>query len=159
MNKEENKIAAFSVGGGLKIGNANSKGVYVGDKLVAGNQFDISQLWNNLSYIFQAEVHSNNNVVLVANLSTNDITFSLQGSPRIIAPKSIDYYNVGPRGHTFGHAVSNGNKPVNAIIYTATSKDTTDIIIMRNIGADKEIASFGNVNINTFARVIILFDN
>lgn len=30
---------------------------------------------------------------------------------------------------------------------------------MRNIDADKEIASFGNVNINTFARVIILFDN
>ena len=44
-------------------------------------------------------------------------------------------------------------------IYTDTSIDTTDIIIMRNIGADEEIASFGNVNINTFARVIILFDN
>ena len=50
MNKEENKIAAFSVGGGLKIGNADSNGVYVGDKLVAGNYFDFSQLWSNLVF-------------------------------------------------------------------------------------------------------------
>ena len=33
-----------------------------------------------------------------------------------------------------------------------------DIIVRRNISADEEIASFGNVAINTFARVIMLFD-
>lgn len=156
---KENKIATLAVVGGLKIGNTDSNGVYIGNKLVAGNRFNISQLWNNLSYIFQTEEHSSNNVVLVANLSTNDITFSLQEGPRIIAPKSIEYYSVGPRGYTFAHAVSNGDKPVNAIIYTATSNDTTDIIIIPSIGADEEIASFGNVDINVFARVIILFDD
>lgn len=43
MNKEENKIAAFSVGG-IKIENIDSNNVYIGDKLVVGIYFGFSQL-------------------------------------------------------------------------------------------------------------------
>ena len=74
---KENKITTLAVdnGGGLKIGNADSNGVYVGDKLVAGNYFDFSQLWSNLVYIPDDKTDSYN-AVLIVNLSTDTITFN-----------------------------------------------------------------------------------
>ena len=82
MNKEENKIATFSVGERLKIGNIDSNGVYVGDKLVAGNYFDFSQLWSNLVHIPDDKTDSYN-AVLIFNLSTDTITFSRNGQKKL----------------------------------------------------------------------------
>ena len=70
------------MGEGLKIGNIDSNGVYVGDKLVAGNYFDFSQLWSNLVYIPDDKKDSYN-AVLIVNLSTDNITFSRTGQKKL----------------------------------------------------------------------------
>lgn len=70
------------MGGGLKIGNIDSNGVYVGDKLVVGNYFDFSQLWSNLVYIPDDKTDSYN-AVLIVNLSTDTITFSRNGQKKL----------------------------------------------------------------------------
>lgn len=158
MNKEENKIAAFSVGGGLKIGNIDSNGVYVGNKLVAGSYFDFSQLWSNLVYIPDDKTDSYN-AVLIVNLSTDTITFSRNGQKSYVDPKSIDWFaaGVGP-GNVVAQSIINGNKTVNAIIFTVTIGNKIEIITKRNISADETIISYGQVNVSPFGRTVIVFD-
>lgn len=158
MNKEENKIAAFSVGEGLKIGNADSNGVYVGDKLVAGNYFDFSQLWSNLVYIPDDKTDSYN-AVLIVNLSTDTITFSRNGQKSYVDPKSIEWFEAGIRpGTVVGQTVINGNRTVNVIIFTVTVGDKIEILIRRNISAGETIVSYGQVNVTPFGRAVIVFD-
>lgn len=158
MNKEENKIAAFSVGGGLKIGNIDSNGVYVGDKLVAGNYFDFSQLWSNLVYIPDDKTDSYN-AVLIVNLSTDTITFSRTGHNSYVDPKSINWFAAGVRpGSVVAQSITNGNKTVNAIIFTVTMGDKIEIVTKRNISAGETIISYGQVSVSPFGRTIIVFD-
>ena len=158
MNKEENKTATFSVVGGLKIGNIDSNGVYVGDKLVAENYFDFSQLWNNLVYIPDDKTDSYN-AVLIVNLSTDTITFSRNGQKSYAEPKSIDWFEAGIRpGNVVAHSIINGNKTVNATIFTVTIGDKIEIVTKRNISAGETIISYGQVNVSPFGRAVIVFD-
>ena len=159
MNKE-NKIAILAVdnGGGLKIGNADSNGVYVGDKLVAGNYFDFSQLWSNLVFVPDDKTDSYN-AVLIVNLSTDTIAFSRSGQKSYVDPKSIDWFaaGIGP-GNVVGQSIINGNKTVNAIIFTVTIGDKIEIVTKRNISAGETIISYGQVNVSPFGRTVIVFD-
>lgn len=145
-------------GGGLKIGNIDSNGVYVGDKLVAGNYFDFSQLWSNLVYIPDDKTDSYN-AVLIVNLSTDTITFSINGQKSYVDPKSIDWFAVGTGPENVAaHSIINGNRTVNAIIFTVTIKDKIEIVTKRNISAGETIVSYGQVNVSPFGRAIIAFD-
>lgn len=159
MNKE-NKIATLAVdnGGGLKIGNIDSNGVYVGDKLVAGNYFDFSQLWSNLVFVPDDKT-DDYNAVLIVNLSTDTITFSRNGQKSYVDPKSIYWFVVGIRpGNVVGQSVINGNRTVNAIIFTVTIGDKIEILTKRNISAGETITSYGQVNVSAFGRTVIVFD-
>lgn len=158
MNKE-NKIATLAVdNGGLKIGNIDSNGVYVGDKLVAGNYFDFSQLWSNLVFVPDDKT-DDYNAVLIVNLSTDTITLSRNGQKSYVDPKSIDWFAVGIRpGNVVGHSVINGNRTVNAIIFTVTIGNKIEILTKRNISANETIAPYGQVNVSVFGRTVIVFD-
>lgn len=159
MNKEENKIAAFSVGGeGLKIGNIDSNGVYVGDKLVAGNYFDISQLWSNLGYI-PYDKSDYYNAILIVNLSTDTITLIRDGEESYVKPKIIDWFIAGNQpGNVVEQSIINGNKTVNIIIFTVALGDKIEIVTKRNVSAGETIASYGQANISPFGRTVIVFD-
>lgn len=159
MNKE-NKIAILAVdnGEGLKIGNADSNGVYVGDKLVAGNYFDFSQLWSNLVYIPYDKTDSYN-VVLIVNLSTDTITLTRNEQNTYVGAKLIDWFTlgIGPE-NVVAHSIINGNKTVNAIIFTVTTEDKLEIVTKRNISAGETIIPYGQVNVSPFGRTVIVFD-
>lgn len=158
MNKEENKIVTFSVGGGLKIGNIDSNGVYIGDKLVAGNYFDFSQLWSNLVFVPDDKTDSYN-AVLIVNLSTDTITFSRNGQKNYVDPKSINWFAAGILpGNVVAHSIVNGNRTVNAIIFTVTIGNKIEIVTKRNISAGEIIISYGQVNVSPFGRTVIVFD-
>lgn len=158
---KENKIAILAVdngGGGLKIGNADSNGVYVGDKLVAENYFDFSQLWSNLVYIPDDKTDSYN-AVFIVNLSTDTITFSRTGQKSYVDSKSIDWFAAGIRPkNVVEQSIINGNRTVNAIIFTVTIGDKIEIVTKRNISAGETIISYDQVNVSPFGRTIIVFD-
>lgn len=116
------------------------------------------KIWSNLSYIFGTDDHSTNNNILIANLSTNNITLSRSRQTSNIQPKSIDWFRVGVSGQVTGHIIRNGDKPVNAIIYTMTSAKSTDIEVKRGIATNDEIVGFGQVNLVVFARAVLIFD-
>lgn len=144
---------------GLKIGNADSNGVYVGDKLVAGNYFDFSQLWSNLVFIPHDKTDYYN-AVLIVNLSTDTITFDRNGQKRsYVDPKSIDWFTAGTMPeNVVEQSIINGNKTVNVIIFTVAIADKIEIITKRNISAGETIISYGQVNISPFGRTVIVFD-
>lgn len=145
--------------GGLKIGNIDSNGVYVGDKLVAGNYFDFSQLWSNLVFVPYDKTDSYN-AVLIVNLSTDTITLSRNGQNKsYVGPKSIDWFAAGIRpGNVVEQSVINGNRTVNAIVFTVTISDKIEIVTKRNISAGETITSYDQVDVSPFGRTVIVFD-
>lgn len=125
--------------------------------MIVDSKFDFSKIWSNLSYIFGTDDHSTDNNILIANLSTNDITLDRSGQTNNIQPKSIDWLSVGVSGQVTGHVIRNGDKPVNAIIYTMTSAKSTDIEAKLSIAPNDEIVSFGQVNLVFFCKSGINF--
>lgn len=160
MTNKENKNATpfANIKRGIRVGLSTANSIYVGNELIVDSKFDFSKIWGNLSYIFGTDDHSTGNNILIANLSTNDITLSRSGQTSNIQPKSIDWFNVGVSGQVTAHVIRNGDKPVNAIIYTMTSAKSTDIEAKRGIAPNDEIVSFGRVNFVVFARVVLIFN-
>lgn len=158
-NKENKNTTLFAnIKRGIRVGLSTANSIYAGNELIVDSKFDFSKIWSNLSYIFETDNHSTRNNILIANLSTNDITLVRNGQTSNIQPKSIDWFTVGVSGQVIGHVIRNGDKPVNAIIYTMTSAKSTDIEAKRGIAPNDEIVSFGQVNLVVFARVVLIFN-
>lgn len=160
MTNKQNKNATpfANIKRGIRVGLSTANSIYVSNELIVDSKFDFSKIWGNLSYIFGTDDHSTDNNILIANLSTNDITLDRSGQTSNIQPKSIDWFKVGVSGQVTGHVIRNGDKPVNAIIYTMTSAKSTDIKTKRGIAPNDEIVSFGQVNLVVFARVVLIFN-
>lgn len=157
-NKENKNTTLFAnIKRGIRVGLSTANSIYAGNELIVDSKFDFSKIWSNLSYIFGTDDHSTDNNILIANLSTNDITLGRSGQTSNIQPKSIDWFNVGVSGQVTWH-VKNGDKPVNAIIYTMTSAKSTGIEAKRGIAPNDLIVSFGQVNLVVFARVVLIFN-
>lgn len=135
MTNKENKNATpfANIKRGIRVGLSTANSIYVGNELIVDSKFDFSKIYSNLSYIFGTDDHSTDNNILIANLSTNDIRLGRSGQISNIQPKSIDWFNVGVSGQVTNHVIRNGDKPVNAIIYTMTSAKSTDIEAKRGI--------------------------
>lgn len=160
MTNKENKnaIPFANIKRGIRVGLSTANSIYVGNELIVDSKFDFSKIWSNLSYIFGTDDHSTDNNILIANLSTDYITLNRNGQTSNIQPKSIDIFNVGVSEQVTRHVIRNGDTPVNAIIYTVTSVKSTDIEAKRGIAPNDEIASFGQVNLVVFARVVLIFN-
>lgn len=160
MTNKENKNATpfANIKRGIRVGLSTANSIYVGNQLIVDSKFDFSKIYSNLSYIFEIDYHSTNNIILIANLSTNNITLSRNEQTTNIQPKSIDWFNVGVSGEVNGHVIRNGDKPVNAILYTMTSAKSTDIEAKRDIAPNDEIVSFGQDKLVVFARVVLIFN-
>lgn len=158
-NKENKNGTPFAnIKRGIRVGLSTANSIYVGNELIVDSKFDFSKIYSNLSYIFGTDDHSTNNNILIANLSTNDISLGRNNQISNIQPKSIDWFNVGVSGQVTNHVIRNGDKPVNAIIYTMTSAKSTDIEAKRGIAPNDVIVNFGQVNLLVFARVILIFN-
>lgn len=144
MTNKENKNATpfANIKRGIRVGLSTANSIYVGNELIVDSKFDFSKIYSNLSYIFGTDNHSTNNNILIANLSTNYISLGRSEQISNIYPKSIDWFNVGVSGQVTNHVIRNGDKPVNAIIYTMTSAKSTDIEAKRGIAPNDVIVSF-----------------
>lgn len=160
MTNKENKNATpfANIKRGIRVGLSTANSIYVGDELIVDSKFDFSKIYSNLSYIFETDDHSTDNNILIANLSTNDISLDRSEQTSNIQPKSIDWFNVGVSGQVTNHVIRNGDKPVNAIIYTMTSAKSTVIEAKRGIAPNDVIVSFKQVNLVVFARVVLVFN-
>lgn len=97
-NKNDIVFANTVNGGGLRVGETNV-GAFVGSTLVAGKEFDIKQLINNIT-ISDDFADSSDNVgrILIANFSNSDKIALYRNAQKVTIPKQhIEWYsyNIG----------------------------------------------------------------
>lgn len=97
-NQNDVALANTVNGGGLRVGEINA-GAFVGSTLIAGKEFDIEQLINNIT-ISDDFVNSSNNVgrILIANFSNSDKIALYRNMQKVTIPKQhIEWYsyNIG----------------------------------------------------------------
>lgn len=78
----------------LKIGELTS-GLFVGDKLIAGKEFDWSKLYDALTYLPPTDTIRGTRMLIVANLSSHDISLYRSGQLTTIESGKIDWYSNG----------------------------------------------------------------
>lgn len=114
-NQNDVALANTVDGGGLRVGEANV-GAFVGSTLVAGKEFDIEQLINNIT-ISDDFADSSNNVgrILIANFSNSDKIAFYQNARKVTIPKQhIEWYSYSI-GEEF-YVVNEGNITVRGLI-------------------------------------------
>ena len=81
----------------LRVGSAGA-GLLVGDKLIAGKEFDWSKLYANLSYVWPNGGTTGSFPVIIANLSSDPVLLQRDGETEEVAPGKIDWYTIGGQG-------------------------------------------------------------
>lgn len=85
----------------IKVGN-NYTGIYIGNTLVAGKEFDWNKLKDNLGTVYDNSF-SEDYVFVVANLSSHNVNLyrNANNDLTVIKPGTIDWYTVGTTGEYF----------------------------------------------------------
>lgn len=78
----------------LKIGELTS-GLFAGDKLIAGKEFDWSKLYDALTYLPPTDTLYGTRMLIIANLSSHDISLYRSGQLTIVESGKIDWYSNG----------------------------------------------------------------
>lgn len=75
----------------LKIGELTS-GLFAGDKLIAGKEFDWSKLYDALTYLPSSDTLYDTRMLIIANLSSHNISLYRSGQLTTVESGKIDWY-------------------------------------------------------------------
>ena len=78
-------------GGGLRVGISNTS-IRIGNQLIAGKEFDWSKLYDALIYLPPTETIYETRMLIIANLSSHDISLYISGQLTIVESGKIDWY-------------------------------------------------------------------
>lgn len=95
----------------LKIGKLTS-GLFAGDKLIAGKEFDWSKLYDALTYLPPTDTQYGTRMLIIANLSSHDISLYRSGQLTIVESGKIDWYSNGVGSNIDFDIQNESNGPV-----------------------------------------------
>ena len=95
----------------LKIGELTS-GLFAGDKLIAGKEFDWSKLYDALTYLPPTDTLYGTRMLIIANLSSHDISLYRSGQLTIVESGRIDWYTNGVGSNIDFDIQNESNGPV-----------------------------------------------
>lgn len=95
----------------LKIGELTS-GLFAGDKLIAGKEFDWSKLYDALIYLPPTDIRYGTRMLIIANLSSHDISLYRSGQLTIVESGKIDWYSNGVGSNIDFDIQNESNDPV-----------------------------------------------
>ena len=95
----------------LKIGELTS-GLFAGDKLIAGKEFDWSKLYDALTYLPPTDTIYRTRMLIIANLSSHDISLYRSGQLTIVESGKIDWYSNGVGSNIDFDIQNESNGPV-----------------------------------------------
>ena len=159
-NQNDVALANTVDGGGLRVGEANV-GAFVGSTLVAGKEFDIEQLINNIT-ISDDFVNSSNNVgrILIANFSNSDKIALYRNAQKVTIPKQhIDWYSYDI-GEEF-YAVNEGNITVRGLIqyFNQVSSSNSNTNYINNTYAYSQVIIDDIVDYNRIYNIVCILMN
>lgn len=80
--------------GGLRVGTNNTS-IHIGNQFIAGKEFDWSKLYDALTYLSPTETIYGTRMLVIANLSSHDISLYRSGRLTTIESGKIDWYSNG----------------------------------------------------------------
>lgn len=95
----------------LKIGELTS-GLFAGDKLIAGKEFDWSKLYNAITYLPPTNTQYGTRMLIIANLSSHDISLYRSGRLTTVESGKIDWYSNGVGSNIDFDIQNESNGPV-----------------------------------------------
>lgn len=95
----------------LKIGELTS-GLFAGDKLIAGKEFDWSKLYDALTYLPPTDTQYGTRMLIIADLSSHDISLYRSGQLTIVESGKIDWYSNGVGSNIDFDIQNESNGPV-----------------------------------------------
>ncbi len=83
-----------NINGGVKVGTSNTS-IRIGNQFIAGKEFDWSKLYDALTHLPPIDTVRNTRMLIVANLSSHDISLHRSGQLTIVESGKIDWYSNG----------------------------------------------------------------
>lgn len=78
-------------GGGLRVGTNNTS-IRIGSQLIAGKEFDWSKLYDALTYLPPSDTHYGTRMLIIANLSSHDISLYRNEQLTTVKGGTINWY-------------------------------------------------------------------
>lgn len=145
----------------LKIGELTS-GLFAGDKLIAGKEFDWSKLYDALTYLPPTDTQYGIRMLIIANLSSHDISLYRSGQLTIVESGKIDWYSNGVGSNIDFDIQNESNGPVRYLeIYKCRLVGSSDsqMEINENIcQPGSAIQSFVTGDFDDLDYVLFVFD-
>lgn len=145
----------------LKIGELTS-GLFAGDKLIAGKEFDWSKLYDALTYLPPTDTQYGTRMLIIANLSSHDISLYRSGQLTIVESGKIDWYSNGVGSNIDFDIQNESNGPVRYLeIYKCRLVGSSDsqMEINENIcQSGSAIQSFIAGDFDDLDYVLFVFD-
>ncbi len=145
----------------LKIGELTS-GLFAGDKLIAGKEFDWSKLYDALTYLPPSDTLYGTRMLIIANLSSHNISLYRSGQLTTVESGKIDWYSNGVGSNINFNIQNESNGPVRYLeIYKCRLVGSSDsqIEINENIcQPGSAIQSFIAGDFDDLDYVLFVFD-
>lgn len=97
--------------GGVKVGTSNTS-IRIGNQFIAGKEFDWSKLYDALTYLPPTDIIRGTRMLIVANLSSHDISLYRSGQLTTIENGKIDWYSNGVGSNINFDIQNESNGPV-----------------------------------------------
>lgn len=145
----------------LKIGELTS-GLFAGDKLIAGKEFDWSKLYDALTYLPPSGTLYRTRMLIIANLSSHNISLYRSGQLTTVESGKIDWYSNGV-GSNINFNIQNENDvPIRFLeIYKwhFTEEENEPIEVREDISQPGSyINAFAENDYDDLDYVIFIFD-
>lgn len=98
-------------GGGLRVGTNNTS-IRIGNQFIAGKEFDWSKLYDALTYLPPTDTIYRTRMLVIANLSSHDISLYRSGQLTTVESGKIDWYSNGVGSNIDFDIQNESNGPV-----------------------------------------------
>nr|DAH01526.1 MAG TPA: hypothetical protein [Crassvirales sp.] len=149
------------INGGVRVGTNNTS-IRIGSQLIAGKEFDWSKLYDALTYLPPADTLFGTRMLIIANLSSHDISLYRSGQLTTVESGKIDWYSNGV-GSNINFNIQNKNDvPIRFLeIYKwyITGEENEPIKIRKDISQPGSyINAFAKNDYDDLDYVIFIFD-
>lgn len=149
-------------GGGIRVGISNTS-IRIGNQLIAGKEFDWSKLYNAITYLPPTDTKYGTRMLIIANLSSHDISLYRSGQLTNVEGGTIDWYSNGVGSNIDFDIRNESNDPVRYLeIYKCRLVGSSDsqIEINENIcQPGSAIQTFIAGDFDDLDYIVFIFDH
>jgi hypothetical protein len=99
------------INGGVRVGISNTS-IRIGNQLIAGKEFDWSKLYDALTYLAPTDTIRGTRMLIIANLSSHNISLYRSGRLTTVESGKIDWYSNGVGSNIDFDIQNESNDPV-----------------------------------------------